>query len=116
MLKDFKKYSPYLIVTPYIYIFASLNQYIVKMIHLRIKEVASSKGMMLKDVCEKAGYKSLPSFYRQINNPDKVNMRTLIRIADVLDCEVADFFHEEREPGFTMKCPHCGKEIKVSIK
>ena len=62
--------------------------YINNMIQLKIKEVAAKHGLLLKEVCEKAGYKSLPSFYRQINNPESVNMRTLIKIAEVIGCEV----------------------------
>lgn len=84
------------------------------MIHLRVKEVAASKGMSLKDVCEKAGYKSLPSFYRQINSPERLNMRTLIRIASVIGCKVSDFFSDEQEYR-NLTCPHCGKPIKVEL-
>ena len=69
------------------------------MIQLRIKEIAASKNMSLKDVCEKAGYKSLPSFYRQINNPESLNMRTIIRIANVIGCNVSELFSEETKQG-----------------
>lgn len=67
------------------------------MIQLKIKEIAANHGLLLKDVCDKAGYKSLPSFYRQINNPDSINMKTLIRIADAIGCEVSDFFDEVKK-------------------
>lgn len=87
------------------------------MIQLKIKEIASSKGLLLKDICEKAGYKSLPSFYRQINNPESINMKTLIRIANVMGCEVADFFtgvSKPEEPPTV--CPHCGKPITIKTE
>lgn len=84
------------------------------MIQLRIKEVAASRGLLLKDVCERAGYKSLPSFYRQINNPESVNMRTLIRIAEVIGCEVSEFFVSEDQPHII--CPQCGAAIYVEAK
>lgn len=88
------------------------------MIHLKIKEVAASKGMSLKDVCEKAGYKSLPSFYRQINNPESISMRTLIRIADVIGCEVNDFFSVGMEgpASPTITCPKCGSHISIKVE
>lgn len=84
------------------------------MVQLKIKEVAAEHGMLLKDVCEKAGYKSLPSFYRQINNPESVNMRTLIRIAEVIGCEVQDFFtggSQVEQPHIV--CPKCGEVIPI---
>ena len=87
------------------------------MIQLKIKEVAAKRGLLLKDVCAKAGYKSLPSFYRQINNPESINMRTLVRIAEVIGCEVKDFFHDEASPQSpVIKCPDCGKEITVKVE
>ena len=85
------------------------------MIDLKIKEVAAKHGMLLKDVCEKAGYKSLPSFYRQINNPESINMKTLIRIAEVIGCEVKDFFVEETatpHDEITVACDKCGNVMK----
>ena len=88
------------------------------MIQLHIKEVAASTGMLLKDVCEKCGYKSLPSFYRQINNPESISMRTLIKIADVIGCEVADFFlvsDQKESPSSPLVCPHCGKKVCVTL-
>ena len=86
------------------------------MIQLKIKEVAAKHGLLLKDVCEKAGYKSLPSFYRQINNPESVNMRTLIKIAEVIGCEVNDFFRDEdNQQSPTITCPKCGEVIHLDV-
>ena len=86
--------------------------YINIMVQLRIKEIATKHGLLLKDVCDKAGYKSLPSFYRQINNPESINMKTLIRIADVIGCDVADFFSAET-PTPHIICPKCGEVIPI---
>ena len=57
-----------------------------------IKDVIKAKGLQLQQVAEKIGYKSLPSFYRQINTPESVSMKTLIKIADAIGCSVNDFF------------------------
>ena len=95
------------------------NQYIQIMIEIRIKEVAKEHGMTLTDVYERCGYKSLPSFYRQINNPESLNMKTLVKIADAIGCEVGDFFNASYHPASTESpfvCPHCGKELKVKIE
>ena len=82
---------------------------------INIKEVASRKGLNLKDICYKCGYKSLPSFYRQINSPETLSMRTLIKIANVIGCEVNDFFSTPQNTAKVI-CPKCGKEIVVELK
>ena len=89
------------------------------MIQLRIKEVAQEHGMTLTDVCDRCGYKSLPSFYRQINNPESLNMKTLVKIADAIGCEVGEFFNASNQPASVespLVCPHCGKELKIKIE
>lgn len=57
-----------------------------------IKDVIKAKGFQLQQVAEKIGYKSLPSFYRQINAPESISMKTLIKIAHATGCKVNDFF------------------------
>ncbi len=91
----------------------------MKLIYLNmdiyIKDVIKAKGLQLQQVAEKIGYKSLPSFYRQINTPESVSMKTLIKIADAIGCSVNDFFTKPEltnEQGNTIICPHCGKTIK----
>lgn len=89
------------------------------MIQLRIKEVAQEHGMTLTDVCDRCGYKSLPSFYRQINNPESLNMKTLLKIADAIGCEVGEFFNANNQPASSespLVCPHCGKPLKIKIE
>ena len=91
------------------------------MIHLRVKEVASERGLSLKDVCEKAGYKSLPSFYRQINNPESINMKTLIRIAETLGVPVYELFVDVEDlvmsanapDPHSLTCPKCGARFRL---
>jgi len=86
------------------------------MVQLKVKEVAAKHGLLLKDVCEKAGYKSLPSFYRQINNPESISMKTLIRIAEVIGCEVKDFFADDGIISCpTVTCPKCGEVIPLEV-
>lgn len=89
------------------------------MIQLRIKEVAKEHGMSLTDVFHKTAYQSLPSFYRQINNPESLNMKTLVKIADAIGCEVGEFFSASYHPASTespLVCPHCGKELHIKIE
>ncbi len=62
-----------------------------------IKEVIKAKGLQLQQVAERIGYKSLPSFYRQINSPESISMKTLLKIADSVGCKVNDFFFPPSE-------------------
>lgn len=44
-------------------------------------------------------------------------IKTLQRIADVIDCKVGDFFRDEIEPKSPAGvCPHCGKPINIKIE
>lgn len=53
---------------------------------LRVKEVAKSKGMELKDVAEKLGI-SYVALYKRINTP---KLNSMNEIAGVLDCDVIE--------------------------
>ena len=113
MYPDFDSLEIYLYLCRHI-------QYIQIMIEIRIKEVAKEHGMSLTDVFKKTQYQSLPSFYRQINNPESLNMKTLVRIADAIGCEVGEFFvsshqHDESKDSHLV-CPHCGKELHIKIE
>ena len=86
--------------------------------NIYVKEVAAKYGLKLNEVCERCGYKSQPSFSRQINNPDTLNMKTLIRIAEAIGCEVTELLMDpngQEIPAPSIVCPHCGKVIKVAI-
>lgn len=41
------------------------------------------------------------------------NFDALERIAESLDCDVADLFVKKRQ---TIICPHCGKQITIKIE
>ena len=86
------------------------------MIHLYIKERAAERGMTLTDVCRVVGYKSLPSFYRQINNPENISMQTLLKVADALECKVNDLFVAPSlvdESKYV--CPECGCRLRIEL-
>lgn len=84
------------------------------MIDIFVKEWAKYKGLTLQQLCERCGWKSYNSMIRQLNNPDKLSMQTLIKIASVLDCKVNDLFTLPGDDG--IKCPHCGKTIVINLE
>lgn len=81
-----------------------------------IKGVIKARGYTLIDVADKMGITK--GGISQIVNGSP-NVKTLRTIADIIGCKVGDFFTDEmtevESPSPTYKCPHCGKELKISI-
>ena len=82
-----------------------------------IKGVIKARGYTLIDVADKMGITK--GGISQIVNGSP-NVKTLRSIADIIGCKVGDFFTDEmtevESPSSTYKCPHCGKELKISIE
>ena len=45
-----------------------------------------------------------------------MTVNTLKDIADIIGCEVGDFFRDEGDGSATVVCPHCGKPVTVELK
>ena len=82
-----------------------------------IKGVIKAHGYTLIDVADKMGITK--GGISQIVNGSP-NVKTLRTIADIIGCKVGDFFTdemtEEKVSSPVIKCPHCGKELKVTIE
>ena len=79
-----------------------------------IKGVIKAHGYTLIDVAEKMGITK--GGISQIVNGSP-NVKTLRTIADIIGCNVWDFFKDEmKESAPVMRCPHCGKELKISLE
>lgn len=79
-----------------------------------IKSVAKAHGYTLVQVAQKMGI-SKGGLSQSINgNPTITSLRA---VADAIGCKVGDFFTdemtEERESAPVLRCPHCGKELKI---
>ena len=49
------------------------------------------------------------------------NVKTLRTIAEIVGCKVGDFFADEMSESVeasapVMRCPHCGKELKITLE
>lgn len=81
-----------------------------------IKGVIKAHGFTLIEVADKMGITK--GGISQIVNGSP-NVKTLRTIAEIVGCKIGDFFADEMtekkptEP--TIKCPYCGKELKISI-
>ena len=82
-----------------------------------IKGVIKAHGYTLIDVADKMGI-TKGGISQIVNGSPSV--KTLRTIADIIGCKVGDFFTdemtEEKVSSPVIKCPHCGKELKVTIE
>ena len=81
-----------------------------------IKGVIKEKGFTLDRVASELKERGImpraskSSLSQSINgNP---NLSTLQAIAEVIGCNVSEFFADEKDASNTIICPHCGKPIK----
>ena len=81
-----------------------------------IKGVIKAHGYTLIDVADKMGITK--GGISQIVNGSP-NVKTLRTIADIVGCKIGDFFTDEMtevESASVMRCPHCGKELKINLE
>ena len=81
---------------------------------MNISKVIKKYGKTIQDVADAMG-KSRSTIANTIaNNP---TIDTLRKIADVLGCDVVEFFDDERtqEPPY-ITCPNCGKKIIIKTE
>ena len=75
-----------------------------------IKKVLKERGYTLVKVATEMGV-TKSALSQMVNGNPSVS--TLRRIADIVGCQIIDFFEDETEP--TLKCPHCGKKFTVHL-
>ena len=82
-----------------------------------IKGVIKAHGFTLVDVANKM--EITKGGISQIVNGSP-NVKTLRTIADIIGCKVGDFFKdemtEEENTSPVLTCPHCGKELKITLE
>lgn len=82
-----------------------------------IKGVIKAHGYTLIDVADEMGITK--GGISQIVNGSP-NVKTLRTIAKIIGCKVGDFFKdemtEEKDSSSVLRCPHCGKELKISFE
>lgn len=77
-----------------------------------IKTIVKERGFLMEDVAKEMGISPITLSQTISRNP---TVKTLQRIANVIGCQVGDFFQDETEShDYDFICPHCGKPIKVS--
>ena len=83
---------------------------------MEIKSVAKAHGFTMVQVAERMGI-SKGGLSQSINgNPTITSLRAVAR---AIGCEVGDFFKDEMTETESLplvKCPHCGKPLKVKLE
>ena len=86
------------------------------MVHYRIKEICSEKGITQKELAAKVELSST-SLSRIITGDQKPSLDTLEKIASALNVGISDLFGDSVASGAnTIICPHCGERIKLSVE
>lgn len=83
-----------------------------------IKGVVKAHGYTLIDVATQMGISK--GAISQIVNGSP-NIKTLRSIAQIIGCQVGDFFKDEmtievKEAEPILRCPNCGKELRISVQ
>lgn len=76
-----------------------------------IKKVIKAHGYTLTQVAALMGVTRVTLCQTITGNP---TINTLYRIADVIGCDVAEFFSEQHKTN-KITCPHCGRSIAVHL-
>lgn len=77
----------------------------------KIKSIANEHGKTISGMAGEMGV-AQSHLSRTINNP-RITLQDLEKIANVIGCNVSDFFSREEN---TLICPHCGKPIKINVE
>lgn len=78
-----------------------------------IKKVIKKRGYTIEDVAKKMGISRVTLSQNMSRNP---TVGTLERIANAINCNVSEFFTDEKNASNTIICPHCGEKITLEAK
>ena len=81
------------------------------MCKLRIKALLKQQGMTQVQMAKRMGVG--PVALSRMITRGRPDYDTLERLADALDCDIADLFERTRT---TIQCPHCGKVITIKTE
>lgn len=80
---------------------------------MRIREVIKEKGMTTQEVADQMQI-SLSALNQSISgNP---SIKVLRRIAEVVGCQLGEFFSDEMEDTNAIRCPKCGARFVLDEK
>lgn len=79
---------------------------------INIETLIKESGISKADLADKLGV-SRTALYSILNgNP---TVKSLEKIAEIIGCDMADFFPKKTKETATHKCPKCGARLSLSI-
>ena len=85
------------------------------MAELRIKEILKERNMTGKSLAESMG--KAPQYISNVINGGKgVSINSLEEIAKHLDVPISSLFADYKSSSGSLVCPHCGKELKITLE
>ena len=83
----------------------------------RIKNIMAMKGVPIKDLAELM--EVIPKYVSSVlREKDSMSVKTLCRIADILEVPVSSLFADYEPPseGDDLRCPHCHRPIRLHLE
>lgn len=85
------------------------------MAELRIKEILKERNMTGKSLAESMG--KAPQYISNVINGGKgISINSLEEIAKHLNVPISSLFADYKSSSGSLVCPHCGKELKISLE
>ena len=85
----------------------------MKILKKRVSEVASAKGITLQNLAKEIGI-TYQTLYTTLTLNPKIS--SIQRIANALGVDVIELLTENRPDEAIIKCPHCGKSIRLKVE
>lgn len=89
---------------------------------MRYKEVLKKYGVTQIELADKLGINRV-SVSRLLSDNNDMRASTIIKIANAIGCTPGELFDDTLNGadhitahGFSLVCPHCGKDIKVTLE
>ena len=85
------------------------------MAELRIKEILKERNMTSKSLAE--SMRKRPQYISNVINGGKgISINSLEEIAKHLNVPISSLFADYKSSSGSLVCPHCGKELKISLE
>ncbi len=80
---------------------------------LMIKDAMKRYNTSVNEVAAKMGITRVTLSSHINGNP---SVEILLRISDAIGCPVTELFAQPKKNQLSFECPHCGKEIEITVK
>lgn len=78
-----------------------------------IRNIIKERGFTMEQVAENIGISRVTLYQNLSRNP---TVSTLQKVADVIGCEMADFFPRKENKDAGLVCPVCGARLELKVR